>query len=120
MKFKDTGYGDLSGRVYNGNINVSLMNLTSLEGAPEIVNGSFYCYKNNLTSLKGAPKEVYGNFNCSHNELKNLEYSPEIVNGDFDCSYNANLKSLEYAPKKPYSFKGLDNIDKSKTPHLFI
>jgi len=34
MKFKDTKYGDLNGQDYKGDISVTGMNLTSLEGAP--------------------------------------------------------------------------------------
>jgi len=52
MKFSDTKYGDLSGQTYEDNIDVSGLELTSLEGAPEVVNGNFHCYKNKLTSLE--------------------------------------------------------------------
>jgi hypothetical protein len=62
MKFKDTHYGDLTGQIYDGNICVSGMELTSLEGAPEIVNGDFLCNDNNLTSLEGAPRIIKGYF----------------------------------------------------------
>jgi len=65
MKFKDTIYGDLTGQTYNGDINISGLKLTSLEGAPKNVTGSFWCYSNpKLTSLKGAPENVTGIFNC--------------------------------------------------------
>ena len=39
MKFKDTKYGDLTGQTYNGDINVSEQNLTSLEGALKLLQG---------------------------------------------------------------------------------
>ena len=49
MKFKDTKYGDLTGQVYHGDIDVDEMELTSLEGAPKEVTGHFECYGNELT-----------------------------------------------------------------------
>ena len=42
MKFKDTKYGDLTGQVYEGDIDVSDLGLTSLEEAPRIVKDSFF------------------------------------------------------------------------------
>ena len=38
MKFLDTKYGDLTGQTYS-DIEVSDSGITSLEGAPKIVNG---------------------------------------------------------------------------------
>ena len=117
MKFKDTEYGDLTGQVYEGDIDVSAKeldslegsprevdgnfgcdfnNLYSLKGAPKIVKGHFSCYTNNLTSLEGAPKEVHGNFDCSNNiKLESLEGAPELVTGNFDCTHCPKLKSLD-------------------------
>jgi len=97
MKFKDTEYGDLLGQVYESDIDVSRMNLTSLEGAPKIVNGYFDCSDNKLTSLKFAPEKV-GSFRCTDNELTTLEGAPQSVDGDFKC-VNNNLQSLKGAPK---------------------
>ena len=71
--------------------------LTSLQGAPQVVNDSFYCAHNNLTSLEGAPSAVKGNFSCSNNKLTSLEGAPSVVNGIFYCSFN-KLTSLEGAP----------------------
>jgi len=101
MKFKDTEYGDLTGQTYEGNINVSELGLTSLEGAPKVVSGYFYCADNKLTSLEGAPKTV-GNFDCCYNYLKSLEGAPQTVN-NFDCSYN-QLSSLKGAPQTVNNF----------------
>jgi len=99
MKFKDTKYGDLTGQTYKGDIDVSNLKLTSLEGAPKKVHGYFWCYDNeNLTSLKGAPETVGGNFGCYNNQLKSLEGSPRSVKGSFTCFYNSRLKSLGGAP----------------------
>ena len=98
MKFKDTKYGDLTGQTYDGVIDVSTLQLTSLEGAPEIVEGDFYCSFNNLTSLKGAPEIVEGYFYCSYNKLTSLKGCPEIVKGDFNCNSN-KLTSLKGGTK---------------------
>jgi hypothetical protein len=98
MKFKDTKYGDLTGQTYDGDINVYNMGLTSLEGAPEIVNGKFWCQHNKLTNLKGAPRIVKGWFNCRYNQLVSLEGSPEISEEDFCCSNN-NLTNSKRCSK---------------------
>ena len=114
-------YGeDLSGQTYDGNLNCSFENLTSLFGCPSTITGSFdcsynkltslegspkevgrnfYCYSNKLTSLKGAPQEVGGHFNCSDNKLTSLEGAPKEVGGSFNC-YGNQLTSLKGAPKE--------------------
>jgi len=99
MKFKDTNYGDLSGQTYEGNINIFEMKLTSLEGAPKIVNGYFDCSNNKLTSLKFAPGKVSGNCYCHDNELTTLEGAPKEIGGFFNCEGN-KLTSLEGIPKE--------------------
>ncbi len=71
--------------------------LTSLEGAPKVVDGSFDCGDNKLTSLDGAPEYIKGYFNCSHNKLTSLDGAPKTVDGKFTC-YNNFLTSLEGAP----------------------
>jgi hypothetical protein len=68
-----------------------------LIGAPKIVR-NFICKFNTLTSLEGAPEIVEGYFDCSYSQLTSLEGAPEIVNGDFDCSSNY-LTSLKGCPK---------------------
>jgi hypothetical protein len=68
---------------------------STLEGAPQTVEGGFYCRNNNLASLEGAPQTVEGNFDCSYNKLTNLEGAPQTVEGNFDCSYNPNLSKDE-------------------------
>ena len=82
---------------YPGDFYCSNNNLTSLEGAPSVVNNDFYCSNNKLTSLEGAPSAVKGDFVCSYNKLTSLEGAPSVVNGGFYCSNN-NLTSLEGAP----------------------
>jgi len=71
--------------------------LTSLEGAPKIVNGFFDCSHNYLSTLEGAPNYVKGFFNCSYNNLTSLKYSPEYVGTNFWCANNIimNLNSLK-------------------------
>jgi hypothetical protein len=125
MKFKDTKYGDLTGQTYNGDIDVSSMGLTSLEGAPEIVKGNFWCLCNRLNSLNGAPKEIInGKFSCSFNRLTSLEGAPSIVvGGVFDCSFNQliSLKGTLKIVKKSFNcsnnkLQTLDYLPEGITP----
>ena len=60
---------------YQGNIiDISMMNLTSLEGSPSTIIGNFDCSKNNLTSLEFAPKEIKGYFCCKGNrQIKDIK-----------------------------------------------
>ena len=81
------------------NYNCSGNRLTSLEGAPQKVDGYFDCSGNRLTSLEGAPQEVGGNFYCGYNRLTSLEGAPQEVDGDFYC-FNNRLTSLEGTPSK--------------------
>ena len=93
-------YGeDLSGQTYEGDLNCSDKNLTSLFGCPSTVTGSFDCSWNQLTSLEGAPEKVGGDFNCRLNKLTSLEGAPKVVGWSFDCSNN-KLTSLEGVPKE--------------------
>ena len=77
--------------------------LTSLEGAPQVVGWDFDCSNNKLTTLVGAPKEVGGHFRCYNNKLTSLEGAPQVVGGDFSCSNN-KLTSLVGAPQKVKDF----------------
>lgn len=52
------------------------------------VKGDFDCSGLGLTSLKGAPALVDGNFNCSRNELTSLEDAPIKVGGNFYADNN--------------------------------
>ena len=93
-------YGeDLTGQTYEGDLNCSNKNLTSLFGCPSVVTGHFDCRLNKLTSLKGSPKEVGESFYCAHNELTSLEGSPKEVGGHFYCNDN-RLTTLKGAPKE--------------------
>ena len=75
VRFKDI-YGDMSGQVYAGDFVCFNNNLTSLEGAPKVVQGDFYCSSNNLTSLEGVPEMVNGEFYCYNNELTSVKCLP--------------------------------------------
>ena len=57
--------------------------------------GWFDCSRNQLTSLEGAPQIVGGNFNCRWNQLTSLEGAPQKVGGDFNCRNNLDLHSLD-------------------------
>ena len=78
--------------------NCAKMLLTSLEGAPQSVNGDFTCFDNQLTSLEGAPQSVGKRFSCNKNHLTSLEGAPQYVGESFYCSHN-QLTSLENAPE---------------------
>ena len=80
----------------DGNVDLGDKNLSKLPIKFGKV-GGFYCYNNKLTSLEGAPNHVDGNFNCKYNKLTSLDGSPGYVGGDFYCQYN-QLTSLEGAP----------------------
>ena len=110
MKFKDTTYGDLTGKTYRTGRVIKVINkkLTSLEGSPTESN-DFNCSINELTSLEHAPIGVVGLFDCSYNHLTNLQHGPIIVTGNYNCSDN-NITSLEGAPEKiGVSFSCSDN-----------
>jgi len=82
----------------NGDFYCYYNKLKSLEGCPQTVNGDFYCFNNNLKTLKGCPQTVNGNFSCDNNELKSLKGCPQTVNGNFGCKDN-ELKDLEHFPE---------------------
>ena len=93
--FKGVRFGSVS-----GDFNCFENQLTSLDGAPQMVGGDFSCYTNDLTSLKGAPLRVRYDFFCSFNNLTSLKGLPEgfSVGGSFNCSNN-DLTSLEGLPE---------------------
>ena len=98
-----------SGEAWEGNLDVSFSDLTSLEGAPSKVNGSFNCNGNRLTSLDGSPVVVGENFYCVKNLLTSLKGGPVEVGADFNCAQNS-LTSLEGAPSSiPNDFVCNDN-----------
>ena len=81
---------DLTGQTYEGRIDCSGKDLTSLFGCPSIVTGSFYCRHNSLTTLEGAPEDVGGYFSCSNNQLTSLKGAPKEVR----CGFIATIKLM--------------------------
>ena len=79
------------------------LNLTSLEGSPQKIEGDFICSGNSeLTSLEGGPQEVDA-FHCNQNiKLTLLIGCPQIVGSYFNCSDNKELTSIMGAPKHIY------------------
>ena len=104
--FKNNDYIDTNKKIKyefksneKGNVDCANNNLTTLEGAPQKVDGYFDCANNKLTTLKGAPQKVGRSFICSGNNLTTLEGAPQKVDGYFDCSRN-NLTTLKGSPQK--------------------
>lgn len=83
--------------------------LTSLEGAPQIVSGYFDCSRNQLTSLEGGPETVGESFGCSGNQLTSLEGGPKSVGGNYICQTSSGEKG------KLMSFLGIGTIGKDFT-----
>lgn len=86
-----------------GNFDCSdCLNLVSLEGAPQRVEGS--CYLNNcihLTSLRGGPTWVGKDLDCILcTRLESLEGAPIFIGGTLNCFYCSRLLSLSGAPEK--------------------
>ena len=84
--FKGVAFGHISGS--SGTFYCENNRLTSLEGAPQTVDGMFYCNNNRLTSLEGAPQSVDGDFYCHNNLLTSLEGAPQKVSWGFYCHNN--------------------------------
>jgi len=125
MTFKEL-YGDKSNEVYNGNLNISKKNLTSLEGIYKEINGNFYCTYNKITSFKHCP-DIKGNFWSNNNQITSFKHCPDIkgdfwcnnnkitsfkhcpdIKGDFCCSYN-KITSFEQCPDIKGDFYCLGN-----------
>lgn len=68
--FADTKYGDLTGKTYEGSIDVRSTDISSLKGSPRVVTGNFNCSSlKKLTSLEYAPKEIEGTFYCTNSPI---------------------------------------------------
>ncbi len=98
--------------------------LTSLDYAPQQVGGHFYCNTNGLTSLEGAPERVGGGFYCGENRLTSLQGAPERVDGNFECDHN-ELTSLDGAPQRvggnfDCRYNSLENIEESELPIVIV
>lgn len=114
----------LSGDVYTGNIDLTNVNLKSLDGSPKIINGDLEIvntgsYDRIVPSLEGGPEEVKGTFFLEGFRLKTLYGSPKIVN-KFFLIRMYGLRSLEFCPETVLSkitFRELpDLVDLSYFP----
>jgi len=121
--FKGVRFGEVSGSFY-----CHRNQLTSLEGAPEVIEGNFHCFENRLTSLKGAPRTIGGNFNFTYNKLTSLEGAPQTVYANIYCtgkpisSYTIlgvlRMMSDEQIPLEQAVSKLWNNIDEEDKPYL--
>ena len=115
-KFSDLGIDNIDGRIV-----CASKNLTSLEGAPSIVNGSFDCSSNQLVNLLGAPNKITGHFYCGNNRLTSLEGGPSYVGDGYFC-YDNELVTLKGAPQHvEYGFECDHNkLTSLKDIHRYI
>ena len=87
-------------KIIDGDFRCTGNDLRSLEGAPQTVGGRFQCSSSGLTTLEGGPKTVGGTFSCSENYIRNLKGAPETVGGDFLWTRGSDPgASLEGAPE---------------------
>ena len=57
---------------WKGDFCCDYKNLTSLEGAPEVVEGYFSCFNNPLKTLEGKPRQIGKKFYCNQETLDNI------------------------------------------------
>ena len=111
MKFKDTKYGYISPlNSYQGDIiDISMTNLTSLEGCPPIVIGNFDCSNNKITSLKYAPKNVK-HLNCYEmgwpNNIPTIFIPFYAMTGGGKSEKIKQGYWIDYAPNHKISWEG--------------
>lgn len=87
---------------------ISVNNLKSLYGAPEIVNGSFNCEKNRLTSLEYSPQIVKDNFCAANNTLETIKGISRFIGYNVWLSYN-QLRDIS-----------LEDLPHSIVGHIFM
>jgi len=113
-----------------GSFNCNFNQLTSLEGAPKVVDGHFSANNNQLTNLEHLPQKIGGSILLEENELTCIQGLPETVNNtlslfsnkltslegcsktvlsSFSCSRNL-LTSLDGAPTKTRTFYCKNNL----------
>lgn len=88
--FADWYGADVSGEKYDGELDCSAQNLTSLKGCFSEITGDFNCSDNELTTLEDGPQRVSGRYICDGNSLENLNGLPigfpanrlEVYNND--------------------------------------
>lgn len=78
----------------SGNFHCNETSISSLEGSPQIINGSYYCRHNdNLTSLKGFVSVIKGILHCSLNQnLESLDGCDARIDTAVRLSYCPKLK----------------------------
>ena len=79
-----------------GGCSFSEMNLRTLRGSPQSVNGDFDCSHNNLVNLMYAPKHLADSLRCRYNQLTSLTGCSQVP-GELDCSGN-KLTDLSTCP----------------------
>ena len=82
----------------DGNVDLTVFNLTKLPLTFNYVSGHFLCSNNYLTSLKGSPRIIGHNFSCTNNNITSLIDGPDTVGRYYYCNNN-NLESLIGSPK---------------------
>jgi len=121
LSFKEV-FGDLSDCEIQGSLDLSLLNLNSLEGCPKVVLGHFNCDNNRyLKNLKGCPVSVMNYFSCEFNsELISLEglEDLEIRHGEspprsLHLSSNKSLIDLDFLSEKTIRNISLLHIEDS-------
>lgn len=108
------GKEDLKGKKYDGDLDISGLGLTSLDGCPKEIKGSFNCSNNNLITLENSPIKVLKSFDCSGNNLENLKGVENLQFGkdnlkNFNCEFN-KLKNLDELDFKPSLIDILKNV----------
>jgi len=98
----------------NGGVDLLYCNLSELPLNFNKVTGYFNCHGNNLTTLKGAPKIVNSNFMCGENKLTTFKYAPLIVKGNLYCHYN-RITMLENIP----SINGIPYFDNNPIEYIY-
>lgn len=84
----------------DGDLILQQLDITSLKGCPEMVNGRFQCTLAEITSLKGGPEWVNGDYwvgNCD--QLESLEGAPKYINGAAMILWNPKLEDLHNVHK---------------------
>ena len=104
----ETNYKDYIGEYINVKENVDLesLNLTKLPIRFGTVGGNFYCGDNKLTSLEGAPKVVDGAFCCNDNYyLTSIKGAPTEIGKNF-IIWNPNITLTKDEILKVSNVKG--------------
>jgi len=76
----------------NGNYEIDVKNVKTLEHSPQTMNGNYQVWSNDIKSLVGAPEVVNGNMSIKINaKLKKLDGFPKTVIGDLTVHYGKNV-----------------------------